>query len=426
VAADQFTFIAPPTVTAVSPTTGPTTGGTVVTLTGAAFTGATAVRFGSTAATAFAVSSDGTVVAVAPAESTGTVDVTAVSAGGTSATSSADRFTYSTPQLFAGAAVTPAADVQPLTAAELAPLAREAITRWVAATGDPQAAAVLAQTQLVIADLPGSVLGLESGQTVWLSSTAAGHGWFLDPTPADDSEFTIAAGGHELQATPGSAAAGRVDLLTVLAHEFGHRLGLDDLDPTLAPHDVETQTLAAGVRRLPAWPGGGAGAATEAVPLALPPAVPPPALGDPWLAVAVGAPPTWAVLESAPDVPAVTLDSFGPAPPAVPVTAAPAVLAFPGPGTQQQTAVNPTVQAETLPGAGAVLASRVANLFSALPSAHGDPLPWLTMQAAPLAASAVLTSPLTTENGEAIPVSARPIFRTLVFDAHGRPRSGSL
>ena len=49
--ADQFTYMAPPTVTGVSPASGPAAGGTSVTITGTGFTGATAVDFGTTAAT---------------------------------------------------------------------------------------------------------------------------------------------------------------------------------------------------------------------------------------------------------------------------------------------------------------------------------------------------------------------------------------
>ena len=50
-AADQFTYIAAPAVTGLSPTSGPAAGGTLVTITGTSFTGATAVDFGTTAAT---------------------------------------------------------------------------------------------------------------------------------------------------------------------------------------------------------------------------------------------------------------------------------------------------------------------------------------------------------------------------------------
>ena len=49
--ADQFTYVAAPTVTSISPTSGPTGGGTSVTITGTNLGGASAVDFGSNAAT---------------------------------------------------------------------------------------------------------------------------------------------------------------------------------------------------------------------------------------------------------------------------------------------------------------------------------------------------------------------------------------
>ena len=85
-----------PTVTSVSPTTGLTAGGTVVTITGTDFTGATAVDFGSDAATAYTVNSPTSITATTPAESAGTVDTTVTTPAGTSATSSADQFTFAT------------------------------------------------------------------------------------------------------------------------------------------------------------------------------------------------------------------------------------------------------------------------------------------------------------------------------------------
>ncbi|WP_216295903.1 IPT/TIG domain-containing protein, partial [Delftia acidovorans] len=45
-AADQFTYVAAPTVSSLSPTSGSSLGGSTVTLTGTNFTGATAVTFG--------------------------------------------------------------------------------------------------------------------------------------------------------------------------------------------------------------------------------------------------------------------------------------------------------------------------------------------------------------------------------------------
>jgi hypothetical protein len=85
--------VPPPTVTAVSPSSGPAGGGTSVTITGANFTGATGVKFGSTAATGVTVNSATKITATSPAGS-GTVDVTVTTPGGTSPTGSADRFAY--------------------------------------------------------------------------------------------------------------------------------------------------------------------------------------------------------------------------------------------------------------------------------------------------------------------------------------------
>jgi len=83
---------AAPTITGISPSSGPEAGGTSVTITGTNFTGATAVKFGDSNAT-YSVNSATQIIAVAPA-GTGTVHVTVTAPGGTSATSSTDRFTY--------------------------------------------------------------------------------------------------------------------------------------------------------------------------------------------------------------------------------------------------------------------------------------------------------------------------------------------
>ncbi|WP_291159924.1 IPT/TIG domain-containing protein, partial [Ensifer sp. SSB1] len=90
---DQYTYVAAPTVTSRSPTSGPTAGGTTVTITGTGLTGATAVTFGGTAATGFTVNSNTQITATAPA-GTGTVDIRVTNTGGTSATSVSDQYTY--------------------------------------------------------------------------------------------------------------------------------------------------------------------------------------------------------------------------------------------------------------------------------------------------------------------------------------------
>ncbi|MCE0539203.1 IPT/TIG domain-containing protein, partial [Kineosporia rhizophila] len=93
-AADRYTYVATPAVTNVAPKRGPLAGGTSVVITGTGFSTATAVKFDATNATSFTVNSATQITAVAPAGSAGTVDITVTTPGGTSATTSADRFTY--------------------------------------------------------------------------------------------------------------------------------------------------------------------------------------------------------------------------------------------------------------------------------------------------------------------------------------------
>jgi uncharacterized membrane protein len=64
-----------------------------VEITGTGFSGATAVRFGTTSAASFKVNSASSITAVTP-KGSGTVDVTVTTPVSTSATSAADRFTF--------------------------------------------------------------------------------------------------------------------------------------------------------------------------------------------------------------------------------------------------------------------------------------------------------------------------------------------
>ncbi len=91
--ADQFTYLFPPTVTGVSPNTGPFSGGTSVTISGTNFTPSTTVKFGNTPSSSVTFVSSTELIAISPPGS-GTVDVTVTTAGSTSTTSSADQFTY--------------------------------------------------------------------------------------------------------------------------------------------------------------------------------------------------------------------------------------------------------------------------------------------------------------------------------------------
>ena len=91
---DQFTYVAAPTISGVSPASGPVAGGTTVTITGTGFTGATAVYFGTNRATNFAINPAGTQITATSPAAAGTVNITVATAGGTSALVIADHFTY--------------------------------------------------------------------------------------------------------------------------------------------------------------------------------------------------------------------------------------------------------------------------------------------------------------------------------------------
>jgi glucose/arabinose dehydrogenase len=96
--ADTFTYGAnAPAISRLSPTFGPTKGGTAVTVTGSGFTGATRVTFGTLPAVRYTVNSDTQITAVAPAQPAGALDISVVTPSGASAQTSADTFTYTAP-----------------------------------------------------------------------------------------------------------------------------------------------------------------------------------------------------------------------------------------------------------------------------------------------------------------------------------------
>jgi Ca2+-binding RTX toxin-like protein len=106
--------------------------------------------------------------------------------------------------------------------ASLEAIAKAAMNRWALILGAMPT--VFYGFEFVVADLGGLALARIEGKTITVDDDAAGHGWFIDPTPYDDSEFSVRTA-DGMRANPSSDAYSKIDLLTVLMHELGHAIG---------------------------------------------------------------------------------------------------------------------------------------------------------------------------------------------------------
>jgi len=120
---------------------------------------------------------------------------------------------------------------------DVAPRVQRAVETW--AIADRNAQGRLSSVDVVIGQLPGSVLGLasEATSTIWVDGNGAGGGWQMD--------------GGSLRGGDTALSSGHFDLFTAIAHELGHLLGYDDLDPLVHPNAMMASRLSPGATRLP-------------------------------------------------------------------------------------------------------------------------------------------------------------------------------
>ena len=109
---------------------------------------------------------------------------------------------------------TPATPVAGITAADVRRAIPQAATYW---SGLDQRA-----LEIRVGELAGSRLAATIGQTVVVDTTAAGHGW--------------------------ATAGGTMDLVSVLAHEFGHVLGHSDIHSVRAVDKLMNGWISPGQR----------------------------------------------------------------------------------------------------------------------------------------------------------------------------------
>jgi uncharacterized delta-60 repeat protein len=143
------------------------------------------------------------------------------------------------------------ATVETLQLGELAAVRAVAIAYWETAGLSLADSLLLRGAVLSVTDLPADVLGQTIANQIYIDENAAGHGWFVDPTPRSASEYS-AASPTLWRAPAASSAFDRADLLTAVLHEMGHLLGRSH---TPTADALMAKNLALGTRELPAGVG---------------------------------------------------------------------------------------------------------------------------------------------------------------------------
>ena len=151
-----------------------------------------------------------------------------------------------------GATVSVSSISHSLTQAELDRVVLAAINRWSGTGLTAQQMATLRSIRFDVADLDGSYLGEAVRNHVTIDRDAGGQGWYTGSDLASDALFNNLIGETRRYADSFGAPAGRVDLLTAIEHEMGHRLGLNDIYAEKDRDNLMYGYLTAGERRMPA------------------------------------------------------------------------------------------------------------------------------------------------------------------------------
>lgn len=206
--ANSFTYFAAPTVTGVSPNTGPTSGGTAVTITGTNFASGASVTFGTASATNVVVSNSTTITATTPTGTAGTATVTVMVSGHSGTLASG--FTYLAPPTVTG--------VSPNSGSTAGGTA-VTITGTNFASGATVTFGTAAATNVVVASSTSITATTPAGTTgaVTVTVTVSGHSgsltsgftYFLVPTVTGVSPNTgSTAGGTAVTITGTNFASG--------------------------------------------------------------------------------------------------------------------------------------------------------------------------------------------------------------------------
>jgi hypothetical protein len=175
-----------PAITAVSPTSGSTLGGTSVTVTGTSFNGATAVTFGGSAAASYTVNSATQITATTPAAAASAVNVSVTTTGGSAISTNA--FTYVAP-----APTPPAPTLTSVTPATGSSLGGSAVTlsgtNFTGATavsfgGIPATSFTVASPTSITATTPAASAGAVSVSVTTPGGTATSTNAFTYVVPA--------------------------------------------------------------------------------------------------------------------------------------------------------------------------------------------------------------------------------------------------